>query len=134
MDPETDPEAYSADLSRPSVRAALAALALFRLAVDGIVSLAENVAGLCVLGWLLAHGQIGGWHYQRVDDEAKVRAALEFAGREWSSAEQVRAATGLTARRSGSALGRLVKRGRVDVRPPDRGFWLRRYRLKRRAA
>lgn len=56
MDPETEPEAHSADLSRPSVRAALALLAAGRGAYRWMIKAAETVAGLCIIAYLIGLG------------------------------------------------------------------------------
>jgi hypothetical protein len=125
VDTETDPEAYSADLSRPSVKATLAVLGVFRLAVAGIGALAEYIAGLAIVGWLLAHGQVGAWKWRREDDEVRVGAALAATGT-WAGPEQIRRLAGLTSGRSKRALRRLVESGAVEDQPTASGD--RRYR------
>lgn len=56
MDPETDPEAHSADLSRLSVRAGLGLLAAGRGVYRGAVAAGETVVGLCIVGYLIGLG------------------------------------------------------------------------------
>lgn len=115
---------------RPDQQAALIGLGLFRLACNAVVAVAESVAGLCILGWLIGQAGIGDWRYRRVADEAKVRSALAAAGLCWSTAERVRLFAGLTPQRSGKALRRLIRRGRVETHRTTGECVRRRYRLR----
>jgi len=51
--PRNDPEAHSADLGRPSVRAALGALAAARGAYAAVVKAVETLVGFCIVGYLI---------------------------------------------------------------------------------
>lgn len=121
---------HTADTTRPGVRAGLGALAAARMVYDAGVAVVETAGGLCIVGYLIAIGEFGSWRWARVQDETAVRSALEAAGPDWSTAEQLRSAAGLTARRSGNALRRLIRRGRVIVSPAGRHHRLRTYRLR----
>jgi hypothetical protein len=69
VDPETRPEAHSADLSRPSVRVSLALLAAARGAYNLAVKAAYTVAGLGIIAYLIALG----WAQSRPPRKARRR-------------------------------------------------------------
>lgn len=58
MDPDNDPEAHSADMSRLSVKAGLGLLAAGRGIYRWTVKAGETAVGLCIIAYLIGLGWV----------------------------------------------------------------------------